>query len=137
MSESKAEKRGFRLIFWGNGKKKRIDPKEAFALVKPYLDRSFKIMVAVDPIYASKWVDNANVYAMASALKSHELRTYIRLSKLLGGQTNISNWLKWLVPAGIFMLLLGIAIHMVMNGSAPAPPVQPHPAPTPPHSYNI
>jgi len=115
-----------------NSNKRELSVEEAFAVLKPHLDKGLRIMVAVDPVYAAKWVDNANVYAMASALKAHELRTYVRLSKLLGGQTNITNWLKWLIPAGIFLLLLGIAIHIATHGSVPAP----QPASTP-HSYNI
>ena len=124
--KQKVAKKRFNFFKSSNNNERGLNVKEAFAVIKPHLDKGLRIMVAVDPVYAAKWVDNANVYAMASALKAHELRTYVRLSKLFGGQTSLSNWLKWLIPAGIFLLLLGIAIHFVSHGSVPAPPSAPH-----------
>ena len=124
LKETKTDKKNSRKFLLKG--ERQISPEQAFEVLKPYLD-NIRFMVAVDPVYAGKWVDNVNVYAVASALKEHELRTIIRLKETLSDNTSSAlSWLKWLIPLGIVVLLFAVAINIASHGSVPAPPSGPH-----------
>ena len=111
---------------------KRMNPEQAFQVLKPVLDRGVEIFIAVNPSYAYRWAINNNAYTIASAMK--KLEESIRAER----EREAIDWLKIVLPIGILVFMLAMAFYIVVmathTGANPLQAVShvvPHATPAP------
>jgi len=119
--------------------RRRINPQEAFQVLRPILNRGTEVFIAVNPAYAYRWSINNNAYTIASAMKKLEEAQMLEKNK------EMIDWLKIVVPIGILAFMLAMAFYIVVmathTGANPLQAVShvvPHatPAPTPKAVHN-